>query len=207
MSAWPIAVCLRHDREQERMSSRNDVPFVDTTALDAATAGLPAPLVTVDLDAFDANADDLVRRAAGRPDPGGEQVGALPFAAASGPRPARLRRGDGVCRPRGRVARAARLHGRLRRLPERGPGVAADLAADEHLRDEITRGRRQRRAGALPRRPRSGRRAASGSPWTSTARCASAGCTSACGVRRCAPPRMRWRSPGPPSTPGCGSPG
>jgi len=32
-----------------------------------ATAGLPAPLVAVDLDAFDANADDLVRRAAGLP--------------------------------------------------------------------------------------------------------------------------------------------
>lgn len=35
--------------------------------LDAATAGLPAPLVVVDLDALEANADDLVRRAAGVP--------------------------------------------------------------------------------------------------------------------------------------------
>ncbi len=32
-----------------------------------ATAGLPAPLVAVDLDAFDGNADDLVRRAGGLP--------------------------------------------------------------------------------------------------------------------------------------------
>lgn len=40
---------------------------VDIDALDRATAGLPAPLVTVDLDAFDDNAADLVRRAAGRP--------------------------------------------------------------------------------------------------------------------------------------------
>ena len=32
-----------------------------------ATAGLPAPLVAVDVDAFDANADDLVRRAGGLP--------------------------------------------------------------------------------------------------------------------------------------------
>jgi D-serine deaminase-like pyridoxal phosphate-dependent protein len=32
-----------------------------------ATAGLPTPLVAVDLDAFDANADDLVRRAGGLP--------------------------------------------------------------------------------------------------------------------------------------------
>ena len=34
---------------------------------DAATAGLPAPLVVLDLDAYEANAADLVRRAAGRP--------------------------------------------------------------------------------------------------------------------------------------------
>ncbi|GAA4412360.1 amino acid deaminase/aldolase [Fodinibacter luteus] len=32
-----------------------------------ATSGLPAPLVAVDLDAFDANADDLLARAAGLP--------------------------------------------------------------------------------------------------------------------------------------------
>ncbi|WP_404380804.1 amino acid deaminase/aldolase [Knoellia locipacati] len=47
--------------------SRKDEPFVDVEALETATAGLPAPLVTVDLDAFDANAADLTRRAAGRP--------------------------------------------------------------------------------------------------------------------------------------------
>jgi D-serine deaminase-like pyridoxal phosphate-dependent protein len=35
--------------------------------LDTATKGLDAPLAVVDLDAFDANAADLVRRAAGRP--------------------------------------------------------------------------------------------------------------------------------------------
>ncbi|MFI2753133.1 amino acid deaminase/aldolase [Cellulomonas sp. P22] len=37
------------------------------TRLDAATKGLPAPLAVVDLDALEANADDLVRRAAGVP--------------------------------------------------------------------------------------------------------------------------------------------
>ncbi|MEO7269979.1 MAG: amino acid deaminase/aldolase [Knoellia sp.] len=47
--------------------SSSEEPFVDIDALESATAGLPAPLVTVDLDAFDANADDLVHRAAGRP--------------------------------------------------------------------------------------------------------------------------------------------
>ncbi len=36
-------------------------------ALTAATAGLPAPLVVVDLAALEANLDDLLRRAAGRP--------------------------------------------------------------------------------------------------------------------------------------------
>ena len=35
--------------------------------LDAATKQLEAPLAVVDLDAFDRNADDLVRRADGRP--------------------------------------------------------------------------------------------------------------------------------------------
>ncbi|GGB74740.1 alanine racemase [Knoellia flava TL1] len=47
--------------------SRKGAPKVDLAALESATAGLPAPLVTVDLAAFDANADDLARRAAGRP--------------------------------------------------------------------------------------------------------------------------------------------
>jgi D-serine deaminase-like pyridoxal phosphate-dependent protein len=42
-------------------------PDAATAAWDAATAGLPAPLVVLDLDALEANADDLVRRAAGRP--------------------------------------------------------------------------------------------------------------------------------------------
>ncbi|HEY0118570.1 MAG TPA: alanine racemase [Cellulomonas sp.] len=36
-------------------------------ALTAATAGLPAPLVAVDLDALEANLEDLLRRAGGRP--------------------------------------------------------------------------------------------------------------------------------------------
>ncbi|MBT2459759.1 amino acid deaminase/aldolase [Streptomyces sp. ISL-86] len=39
----------------------------DRARYDKATAHLDAPLAIVDLDAFDANADDLVRRAAGKP--------------------------------------------------------------------------------------------------------------------------------------------
>src|SRR3954464_4621150 len=42
-------------------------PAAARARLDAATAGLDPPLAVVDLDALDANADDLVRRAAGRP--------------------------------------------------------------------------------------------------------------------------------------------
>ncbi|MEY9489722.1 D-serine deaminase-like pyridoxal phosphate-dependent protein [Streptomyces calvus] len=40
---------------------------VDRARYDRATAQLDAPLALVDLDAFDANADDLVRRAGGKP--------------------------------------------------------------------------------------------------------------------------------------------
>ncbi|CAM5536350.1 D-threonine aldolase OS=Streptomyces lavendulae subsp. lavendulae OX=58340 GN=SLAV_29460 PE=4 SV=1 [Streptomyces lavendulae subsp. lavendulae] len=39
----------------------------DRARYDRATAHLDAPLAIVDLDAFDANADDLVRRAGGKP--------------------------------------------------------------------------------------------------------------------------------------------
>ncbi|MDH6432967.1 D-serine deaminase-like pyridoxal phosphate-dependent protein [Streptomyces sp. SAI-144] len=39
----------------------------DRARYDRATAHIDAPLAIVDLDAFDANADDLVRRAAGKP--------------------------------------------------------------------------------------------------------------------------------------------
>ena len=42
-------------------------PAAVRARLDAATAALDPPLAVVDMDALDANADDLVRRAAGRP--------------------------------------------------------------------------------------------------------------------------------------------
>ncbi|WP_432092597.1 amino acid deaminase/aldolase [Streptomyces sp. bgisy100] len=42
-------------------------PAADRARYDRATAHLDAPLAVVDLDAFDANADDLVRRARGKP--------------------------------------------------------------------------------------------------------------------------------------------
>ncbi len=44
-----------------------DLPEPERARLDAATAGLEPPFAIVDLDAFDANAADLLRRAAGKP--------------------------------------------------------------------------------------------------------------------------------------------
>jgi D-serine deaminase-like pyridoxal phosphate-dependent protein len=44
-----------------------DQTWTNAERLNAATKHLDAPLAVVDLDAFDHNADDLVRRAAGRP--------------------------------------------------------------------------------------------------------------------------------------------
>src|SRR3954470_19963273 len=50
------------------LPSMTPAPPADARArLDAAPAGLDPPLAVVDLDALDANADDLVRRAAGKP--------------------------------------------------------------------------------------------------------------------------------------------
>src|SRR6187200_2018449 len=43
------------------------VPEPARARLDAATAGLEPPFAVVDLDAFDANAADLLRRAGGKP--------------------------------------------------------------------------------------------------------------------------------------------
>ncbi|MEU9235460.1 amino acid deaminase/aldolase [Streptomyces subrutilus] len=44
-----------------------NTPAADRARYDRATAHLDAPLALVDLEAFDANADDLVRRAGGKP--------------------------------------------------------------------------------------------------------------------------------------------
>ena len=44
-----------------------DLSDADRARLDAATAGLDPPFAVVDLDAFDANAADLLRRAGGKP--------------------------------------------------------------------------------------------------------------------------------------------
>ena len=47
--------------------ARERVPEPDRARLDAATAGLEPPFAVVDLDAFDANAADLLRRAGDKP--------------------------------------------------------------------------------------------------------------------------------------------
>ncbi|MFF5446688.1 amino acid deaminase/aldolase [Streptomyces sp. NPDC012888] len=49
------------------MTSASHSPAADRARYDRATAHLDAPLAVVDLEAFDANAADLVRRAGGKP--------------------------------------------------------------------------------------------------------------------------------------------
>jgi D-serine deaminase-like pyridoxal phosphate-dependent protein len=53
------------DPRRSRMPAAT--PAADRERLDAATAGLDPPFALVDLDAYDANAADLLRRAAGTP--------------------------------------------------------------------------------------------------------------------------------------------
>ena len=161
------------------------------------------PLAVLDLDALDANADDLVRRAGGKPDPGGEQVGALPRRAAPGAGPAGLRRGPRLLAARGAVARHRRRPGqrrRRRRLPDGRPAGAAAAGrrrrgrrpGDAHgrLRRPARPGRRRRPAG-----PAAGR---CGSASTSTRRCArpAGGCTSGSAGRRSTPPTTPRPWPG-----------
>ena len=76
---------------------------MNRAALDRATAALDPPFAVVDLDAFDANAADLLRRARRHAAAAGQQVGALPRAAA--PRARRRLRGAAVLHAaRGAVA-------------------------------------------------------------------------------------------------------
>ena len=52
---------------RSRLARAGGPPYAGGTPYDRATAHLDAPLAIVDLGAFDANAADLVRRAAGKP--------------------------------------------------------------------------------------------------------------------------------------------
>src|SRR3982074_543040 len=52
---------------QALVSYRNLVTSVNATPYDLATKDLDPPLAIIDLEAFDANSADLVRRAAGKP--------------------------------------------------------------------------------------------------------------------------------------------
>jgi D-serine deaminase-like pyridoxal phosphate-dependent protein len=62
------SLAARHSSEGSvGMRSRVACGAVDLPALDAATAALDPPFAVVDLDAFDANAADLLRRADGTP--------------------------------------------------------------------------------------------------------------------------------------------
>ena len=161
-----------------------------------ATAGLPAPLVVVDLDAFDANADDLVARAGG-----------LPIRVASKSVRCRtlldrvlaragLRRGDGVRRARGGLAgrgRGCATSSWPTRQRRRGRA-----AGGRHRRPAARRGdgdHRLRRARALAaRHPRGPTSPGWASRSTATRRCGWAGCTSGCAAPRPAARSRRWPS-------------
>ena len=142
----------------------------------------------------------------GHADPGGLQVGPLPQPAVARAGPARLRRGDVVCRAGGPLAGRRRLRGRLRGLSQRGPGRAGRASprtrgggpGDPHRRLARARGASS---------PNWTGRTGCGWPSTSTRRCGSAGCTSASVAHRCGSPRRRspWR--GPPRPRGCRSSG
>ena len=58
---------VRHEQAPSVGRSRCMTSLTIGARLDQATQGLPAPLAVVDLDALDANATDLVRRAGGTP--------------------------------------------------------------------------------------------------------------------------------------------
>ena len=164
-------------------------PWTTATRLDRATADLDPPFAVVDLDAFDANAADLVRRAGGKP---------IRVASKSVRCRALLDRvlaragfrGDhGVHAARGAVAARPRLR-RPRSSPTRPPTAprCAELAADDARgRRDHDHGRRRRAA-----RPRRRGRAARGAradprlprPRRVLAAAAAGGCTSARGARR-----------------------
>ena len=67
-----------------RTTWNDDLAGAGAPGSTAPPRDLDPPLAALDLDALDANADDLVRRAAGDADPGGQQVGAQPRGAAPG---------------------------------------------------------------------------------------------------------------------------
>ncbi len=89
--------------------------------LERIFAGVDAPFAFVDLDAMWSNAAEMLERAAGHADPGGEQVGPLPAAAAVDPGARRLSGTDDLHAPRVALAPRARLRRPAARLPDRRP--------------------------------------------------------------------------------------
>ena len=165
-----------------------------------ATAGLPAPLVAVDLDAFDANADDLVRRAGG-----------LPIRVASKSVRCRTLLDRVLARPgfagvmAYAVPEAVWLVGTGVRdvfvaYPSVDEAALRAVATDDLLRAEVTVADRLRRARALAaRHPRAPTSSSWASRSTATRPFGWAGCTSACAARRPATPSRRSPSFGRPS--------
>ena len=162
--------------ERNRLWSR-----LDARRRRASPSRSPTPLMVVDLDAFDANADDLVRRAGGKPIRVASKSLRVPGAAAAGARPATA---STACWPT-RCAEALWLHEQgvsddiVVAYPTVDRGALAELvgspsaAARDHP-DGRRRGpprRRRLRAGlaggAGPGRDRHRRRAAARAASTS----------------------------------------
>ena len=158
-----------------------------------ATAGLPTPLVAVDLDALDANADDLVRRAGGLPvRVASKSVRCRALLARVLGRPGFARR-HGVCRAGGRVAGEGGCRDIFVAYPSVDVPALREVASDDLLRAEVTVtiDRSSTCAGSVTCSvPAS---SAWGWPSTWTPRCASPGCTSGSGGPR--PARRPRHSP------------
>ena len=98
------------------------VPEPDRARLDAATADLEPPFALVDLDAFDANAADLLRRAGGKAAAAGLEVGALPRAAGTARWPPGFRGQLCFTLPEALWLAGPRRWRPARRLPDGRPG-------------------------------------------------------------------------------------
>ena len=164
-----------------------------------ATAGLPAPLVAVDLDAFDANADDLVRRAGG-----------LPIRVASKSVRCRTLLDRVLARPgfAGVMAYAvpeavwlvgAGVRDVFVAYPSVDEAALRAVATDDLLRAEVTVTIDSVEHVRWLRDTLGADVAGLGVALDSTPRCGSAGCTSGCGARRPAAPSRRSPSCGRPS--------
>ena len=168
----------------------------DAVAAHPEPARRPRSMV-VDLDAFDANADDLVRRAGGKPIRVASKSLRVPGAARAGAGARRLPRRAGLHPARGAVAARARASATTSSSPTRPstgprwPGWSPRPSAAAH---DHADGRRRRPTSTSSTRSAPRRRCRSGSRSTSTPGCGWAASTSGPSARRSTTPTTwsRW---------------